>query len=662
MSAAPMLELLGRDLTAADHDALAARWITPDLAHMAALRRVDGHLGGQIVGRNRGDYSGILIPYCRPSDGIVVHHRIRRDQPDIEIVAGNRRRETQKYIQPPERGNRLYFAPGCTEAQLQAVALPLLITEGEFKTLAAWRLANHQTDQPRFLPVGVGGVWNWRGTIGKTTGPNGERRDEKGPIPDLDLIEWQGRRAIIAYDADIAEKPEVKAARWQLSRELRSRGAEVGFLEWESSEGKGLDDHLAAVGPDQVLAEMGRVDFNRMSGWRSRLLVTESGKPKPLLENACVAIESAPEWDGVLAYDEFRLRVVAQRRTPWGRPAAGSAWTESDDLETARWLQRQGIEVSRDTAGQAVQLAAEKVRLHEVKDYLAGLEWDGISRTGSWLIDYCRVASSDEKPNVYAMSVGQCWLISAVARIMDPGSKADHVLILEGDQGIGKSRAVATLAGTWFTDQLPGVLNDKDAAMQLAGAWIVELAELNALNRHEQSAIKAFLSRQTDRFRPPYGRRVEDAPRQCVFAGTTNSGEWGQDETGGRRYWPVKCEGKIDVDALARDRDQLWAEAVAKYRAGEIWWLADDELVKDALAEQEARFVADPWQEGIDGFLDRFESTSVQEILAEHLKLDKSATTQAHSNRVARCLRALGWERYLVREGKAREWRYRRKG
>ncbi len=661
MSAAPMLELLGRDLTAADHAALAARWITPDLAHMAALRRVDGHLGGQIVGRKRGDYSGLLIPYCRPGDGIVVHHRIRRDTPDIEIVAGNRRRETQKYIQPPERGNRLYFAPGCTETQLRDVALPVLITEGEFKTLAAWRLANHHVEQARFLPVGVGGVWNWRGTIGKTTGPNGERLNEKGPIADLDLIEWPGRRVIIAFDADVAEKPEVKAARWQLSRELRSRGAEVGFLEWDATEGKGLDDHLAAVGPDQVLAELGRVDFNRMSGWRSRLLVTESGKPKPLFENACVAIESAPEWAGVLAYDEFRLRVVAQSPAPWGGPAAGTAWTESEDLETARWLQRNGIEVSKDTAGQAVQLVAGKVRLHEVRDYLNGLEWDGISRISTWLIDYCGVASADEKPNIYAMSVGQCWLISGVARIMQPGCKVDHVLILEGEQGIRKSTALRVLSEPWFTDQLPDV-DSKDASLQLAGIWVLELGELNALNRHEQSAIKSFLTRQTDRFRPPYGRRTEDAPRQCVFAGSTNATEWASDETGNRRYWPVKCEGKIDTDGLARDRDQLWAEAVAKYRAGEIWWLVDDELVKDALAEQEARYIADPWQQGIDEFLDRVESTSVQEILADHLKLDRSATNQQHSNRVARCLRALGWERYLVREGKAREWRYRRKG
>ena len=650
MTATEATAHVGQDLTPTDFDNLAARWIDPATAKAAMLRRVDSSTGMQIVGRKKGNYAGVVIPYVRPGDGAVVHHRLRRDVPDLEIVAGNKHKESAKYLGPPERGNRLYFPPNCTPAQLADATLPVVVCEGEFKVLAAWRLANHETASPRFLPVGVGGVYGWKGTTGKLTGPNGERLDEKGPIPDLDLIEWKGRRVSIAFDADFATKDQVKAARWQLSRELRSRGAEVGFLEWKPTEGKGLDDHLAAVGPERALDEIGGVDFNRISGWRAHLLVSESGRPKALLENAACAIERAPEFEGVLAFDEFRLRTVALRPAPWGRPLTGGFWTESDDIEVTRWLQRERIEVSKETAGLAVQLVAARTRIHEVRDYLNSLEWDGRVRCDSWLLDYCGVPSTDAEPNIYAMAVGRAWLISAIARVMQPGCKVDHTLVLEGRQGIGKSKALAALGGKWFTDHLPPDLNSKDAALSLAGVWIVELSELNALSRHEQSAVKAYLTRQCDRYRPPYARRTEDAPRMCVFAGSTNQSEWSSDETGGRRYWPVECRGTIDDIGLARDRDQIWAEAAERYRQGQIWWIDDSDILEDAQEEQAARFTPDPWQEGIRDYLELFQTTTIPEILRSHLKLDESATTQQHYNRVSRCLKSLRWEKCRLPE------------
>src|SRR5262249_15117785 len=133
-------------------------------------------------------------------------------------------------------------------------------------------------------------------------------------------------------------------------------------------------------------------------------------------------------------------------------------------------------------------------------------------------------------------------------------------LIFEGEQGIGKSNALRLLGGAWFTDELPD-LGSKDSALQVRGRWIVELAELDALNRSEQSRIKAFLTRTVDRYRPPYGRTVQAFPRRCVFAGSVNHGEYLKDETGGRRFWPVVCEGEVFTEGLVRDRDQLFAEA-----------------------------------------------------------------------------------------------------
>ena len=156
----------------------------------------------------------------------------------------------------------LYLAPGVSQAFLRDASLPIMITEGEFKTLALWRLANHGSPgQPRFLPLGVSGVYNWRGTIGKTVEPDGSRLDVKGAIPDLDWVAWEGRRVVIAYDADAVTKDLVRIARSELAAHLRGRGALVGFLEWEVARGKGIDDHLAVVGPEAVLDEVAHVDF-----------------------------------------------------------------------------------------------------------------------------------------------------------------------------------------------------------------------------------------------------------------------------------------------------------------------------------------------------------------------------------------------------------------
>ena len=164
-------------------------------------------------------------------------------------------------MSPPGRRNMIYFVPGCSQELLKAVDTPVIVTEGEFKTLALWRLANHESTAPQFLPLGLAGVWNWRGTVGKTTGPNGDRRDVKGVIPDLDLVVWQGRRVIIAFDADANKNEQVEIARNLLARELRLRGAEVAAIAWDIAQGKGVDDLLANAGPEKVLELLEAADF-----------------------------------------------------------------------------------------------------------------------------------------------------------------------------------------------------------------------------------------------------------------------------------------------------------------------------------------------------------------------------------------------------------------
>ena len=264
--------LVGSDLTSSDFAELESRWIDRDLGVRAGLRRVDSLAGAEITGRKNGNYAVLLIPYFHPGSACVREYRLRRDQPDLDYDLAGTLKTRQKYVSPPGRSNLLYVVPGVSQESLRDATLPIVITEGEFKTLALWRLANHGSRaQSRFLPVGISGVYNWRGTIGKAVGPDGSRLDVKGAIPDLDWIVWAGRTVVIAYDADAVTKETVRIARSMLGAHLRGRGAVVGFLEWDVAKGKGIDDHLATVGPETVLDEIAHVDF-ASSAWKRDLL------------------------------------------------------------------------------------------------------------------------------------------------------------------------------------------------------------------------------------------------------------------------------------------------------------------------------------------------------------------------------------------------------
>jgi putative DNA primase/helicase len=333
--------------------------------------------------------------------------------------------------------------------------------------------------------------------------------------------------------------------------------------------------------------------------WASQLRLDLAGTPERNEANVITAVTNDEAFAGALAFDEFRQEVLVMRSLPWDEPptAVPRQWTDADDVRCAEWLQRREINVAPVTVRRSVAAVARDIRFHPVRDYLASLRWDGVPPLESWTIAYLGAEDT-----VLHRAFGSLWMISAVARIMQPGVKADHMLILEGPQGGKKSTALKTIAGEdWFTDELAEI-GSKDAAQQMRGVWVVEFAELDAISRAEVSRIKAFLTRTVDRYRPPYERYVIAVPRQCVFAGSVNPETYLRDETGNRRFWPIRC-GSIDLDALGRDRDQLWAEAVARHRAGAIWWLDDPELIALAKAEQDARYQSDAWDDRIERWL-----------------------------------------------------------
>lgn len=626
-----------RPLTAEDYERLRASYITREIADAAGIYRVASLDGRELVGqRGKGEFNGIVFTYH--INGQEVAHRLRLDVPDI--VDGKARR----YYAARESRNRLYLPP----APLSLLAdptVPLIITEGEKKTLALWRMALETANgngKPAFLPVGLPGVNSWRGTIGAKNDAEGHRVQVKGVIPDLDLIVWKDRRVSILFDANVVTNQSVYWARQDLARVLYGRDAEVHLPNLPPGDGiNGCDDFLAAHGPEKlarVLDEGPRYD------WKSDLIEGKNG-PLGHLENVLVALRGAPEWRGVLGYDEFAREVVALKPTPFGKTGS---WDDQSDGLTAAWCQRRGIKTTTKTAFEAVEIVSRELPFHPVRDFLNGLVWDRKKRLDKWLTTYLGVA---EDPLTRA--IGAKWMIGAVARIFRPGEKVDHVLVLEGPQGAFKSSACRVLGSPWFSDDVPE-LGTKDAKSGNAGIWIFELAELDALLRSQGSTTKAFLTRQVDRFRPSYGRRHIQAARECSFIGTINSGDWARDDTGARRFWPVAC-GAIDIPALKTDRDQLWAEAVARYRKNEQWWL-DESCITLAQQAQAERLPTDPWQSAISEWLEsthRFglsvlneveDYVTTEDVLQFCINKPKDRQEKWDTMRVSSNLRQLGWK------------------
>lgn len=392
--------------------------------------------------------------------------------------------------------------------------------------------------------------------------------------------------------------------------------------------------------------------------WTQTLLRTDEGRLKKNLANVITLLDHRPGWEQAIGFDAFAQRVLLAHPTPAHaqQPIENypRTWRDEDDVLTAAWLQRTvPLEIGVELVAHAVLAVARTNAQHPVRVYLDALHWDGTTRLATWLSAYF---GAHDTP--YTRAVGSKWLVSAVARIYQPGCKADAMLILEGPQGFKKSSALKALASpAWFTDELAD-LGSKDAALQLQGAWVVELAELDGLSRAEVARIKAFLTRTLDRYRAPYGRHVLEQPRQCVFAGTVNHATYLRDETGARRFWPVTCTRRASLDELTRDRDQLWAEAVTQYRRGERWWLDDISLEALAREEQDARYQTDEWEQLIADYLEGRPAVTLGELLSGPLSLDKSKWGHTEQLRVVRCLTRLGWIRRRARVEGRPIWKY----
>jgi len=358
--------------------------------------------------------------------------------------------------------------------------------------------------------------------------------------------------------------------------------------------------------------------------------------------NVLLALRKDEAFRDAFAFNEMSNTAMLMK--PLFREDADFVVRQVNDADMAvvqEYLQWQGMRrLGRDTVHQGIDVRSRECSFHPVQNYLNGLQWDGTKRLPLWLSIYLGADHSD-----YSMGVGKMFFISMVARIFEPGCKADHMIVLEGEQGILKSTACRTLGGEWFSDSMPDITSGKEAQQHLRGKWLIEVAELHAMSKAEASLLKMFISRPDERYRPPYARAEVIEPRQCIFIGTTNKDEYLRDETGGRRFWPVKAN-TIDIEALKADRDQLFAEAVVCYRASEWWWPTADFEKRYAIPEQAKRYETDIWEDAVAHYLKLVTSTTIIEVAKQALnfsdKIERLGTRD--SNRIRAILTTLKWK------------------
>lgn len=360
-------------------------------------------------------------------------------------------------------------------------------------------------------------------------------------------------------------------------------------------------------------------------GWKRSLVRRKDGNPYPDERNVQIALDQAPELKDILQYDEFSDRIELRRPLP-GMPRDDLdkffgddepiAWADDHVTKLVVWLTTQGfVSLRESTVHNTVVSRAKDHAYHPVRDYLTQCraDWDGKPRLETWLKAY--LGAKDHA--AYLEAVGPKFLIGAVARIFEPGCQMDSILVLEGEQGKGKSTAVRILGADQWARDITGDLSSKDAAIGIQSVWIGEMAELTSLRRSDQEAVKGFISRRIDHYRPPYGRNSVDRPRHSVFIATTNENEYLQDATGARRFWPVDCAA-INLTALKRDVAQLWGEGVSRYEAKEPWYL-DDYQARRAGLEQASRARVSTLDIDVLQYADALVAGGVKRIEMRHL-------------------------------------------
>lgn len=338
--------------------------------------------------------------------------------------------------------------------------------------------------------------------------------------------------------------------------------------------------------------------------WKQSLALNhKTGELDPTIENAMLILLNDPALKGRFGLDLFSGYPRVRDDLPWDRKVKdklrGDIWEDTDDAGLRFYLESVWHFTADKRLLDAFALACKKCAYHPVREYLEGLTWDGTPRLDTLLVDYFGA-----EDNIYVRAAARKWMCGAVARVMQPGCKFDSALILSGEQGLGKSTFCQIISKGWYNDSDIS-MGDKEGYLSLHGSWIIELAELSSVKKKDIETVKTFISKSRDTYRAPYERRLSEHARQCVFFGTTNEIEILRDRSGSRRFWPIEVATMTDFDRLEQNTDQLWAEALYRWRQGERLYM-DDENVKAVWLEESEMFTeSDDLQAQVLEFLDR---------------------------------------------------------
>ena len=338
---------------------------------------------------------------------------------------------------------------------------------------------------------------------------------------------------------------------------------------------------------------------------------------------------------------------IEYRRTPTFNSSKGEGdpLLDEDFILIRYYLGKaHDVEPNRAIVGEACYVSSRAYSYHPIKSYIKKTKWDGVHRLDTWLISSCNT-----EDNIYVREVGAKMLIAGVARVFNPGCKFDHMTILEGSQGIGKSTLIEIMAGEWYLDT-NFMHRDKDLIESLRGAWYIEIGEMTGFNKKDITWIKQFLSRKVDRVRLPYDRASRDLPRQCVFVGTLNpSGDnmYLGDDTGNRRFWPIECRGSVNFAWIKENRDQLWAEAYTRYKEGEKLYIDNANALEIMLDSHKDREVESPMLRVIRNYLVGKKYISIDDIMTNALSMDIKRTNYKElmgtTTVIGINMRKLGW-------------------
>ena len=426
--------------------------------------------------------------------------------------------------------------------------------------------------------------------------------------------------------------------------------------------GIGSENPVAEFSPiegvKQILKESGMKHIIKIR-WETR----QNGERKHTLGNTLnfFLLEDSPFYD-CLQFNLFSKQIEFKRPMPWHTFHSGDlTWTDADAVNIAYWLSSvKQYNIHSNMVHDAALVISKAESYHPIKRYLEALKWDGVPRLDSWLSTYCKA-----EDNEYTRAIGMKVLVAAVARIYNPGVTFQYMLVLEGAQGLGKSAVCKIMGGDYYGEIFMDVFN-KDVIDIMHGKWVIELAEMQALGKTTVEAMKGFLSRDIDRARLAYARNAENFPRQCIFIGTVNPDGAGylKDTTGNRRYWVVSV-GRVNRKALTKDRNQIFAEAVERYKNGEKLYLDKDKLESMAVQEQRLRTVDDPWANEIVCFLQKsnkegrpIDAMSVGNIYVNILNGYLKSLNKSDSRRISQIMACLGWGKGRVKSSLSGEREY----